>query len=705
MKQVYFRFFWISQIRCGFKFDISISIKRKIVSEVCPKCCPCFSVSVSGFSHWIFTYSEKDYDNNIYDFIWSALLVGLNDVEQRQLVNNIFKQSSILSTVPYFVGIALFLTNVIPLICRSFRLMMKMSVDVEMIRHEFSSLGERSDTDSIDRHNTEIITCKNGRKVGNYSRLRKNNSHYKTGFSDLLNHYRGTTTRILPIVQLFNNFSYSKRNITPNSFIGENTLKVWPSYMVTAYSKFLKYSQVERSERKSLLNGTSKFGISANNLVDALSSVDALHLPFILDKESKEFNNYDEAVSSEVDQMCPNFCPCCKRNKQWIRYWLIDCPFFNHIRSKVNDKILFLYNAFNRGNLTNDIVNSNNDNRNSNNSNSNNSNSNNSYSNNSYSNISNSIISNVCNNIENNVYVDSSMCKKVFNFLLGGRSINNSTREWKDLHKCQMKSGAYSDTPFLVVTAAFLQSIIPIAIGQQWSLFNRFKSNRTTTTTKSVNAEETVRQASRASATNEDHNFDSFGFLKLGVVLNLTLSKKYVLNVAHVVVLVYLAFLTGSLPMISFLKFTMIIEPKSLDVSLDSEKDYCNNIYDFILSALLLTISPPGKRSDTDSIDSHNTEIITCNNGRDEKLEAIASNTGFSDLVNHHRGTTTRILPIDQWPSYMVTAYSKFLKYSQVERSERKSLLNGARKFGISANNRRCSSLLMLFTVDDALNR
>ena len=71
-----------------------------------------------------------------------------------------------------------------------------------------------------------------------------------------------------------------------------------------------------------------------------------------------------------------------------------------------------------------------------------------------------------------------------------------------------MKSGAYSDTPFLVATAALLQSIIPIAIGQQWSLFNRFKSNHTTTT-KNVNAEETVRQASRASATNEDHNFIS----------------------------------------------------------------------------------------------------------------------------------------------------------------------------------------------------
>ena len=112
-----------------------------------------------------------------------------------------------------------------------------------------------------------------------------------------------------------------------------------------------------------------------------------------------------------IDKMCPNFCSC----------------------SKVNDKILFLYNAFNCGNLTNDIVNSNNDNSNSNNSNSNNGNSNNSY-----SNISNSIISNVSNSIENNVYVDSSVCEKVFNFLLGGRSINNSTREWKDLFKCQV---------------------------------------------------------------------------------------------------------------------------------------------------------------------------------------------------------------------------------------------------------------------------
>jgi len=35
-------------------------------------------------------------------------------------------------------------------------------------------------------------------------------------------------------------------------------------------------------------------------------------------------------------------------------------------------------------------------------------------------------------------------------------------KEWKDLFKCQMKSGTYSDTPFLMVAAAFFQSIIPI---------------------------------------------------------------------------------------------------------------------------------------------------------------------------------------------------------------------------------------------------
>jgi len=87
-----------------------------------------------------------------------------------------------------------------------------------------------------------------------------------------------------------------------------------------------------------------------------------------------------------IVQVCLNFCPCCKSNKQWIKHWLIDCPFFNHFRSKVNNKILFLYNTFNRGNLTNDNVNSNSND-----------------SNNSYNNIRNSIINNVSNSIKNNV--------------------------------------------------------------------------------------------------------------------------------------------------------------------------------------------------------------------------------------------------------------------------------------------------------------
>ncbi|KAG4087662.1 hypothetical protein H8356DRAFT_1433444 [Neocallimastix lanati (nom. inval.)] len=99
--------------------------------------------------------SEKDYDNNIYYYILSALLVD----------NIFFKQSSTSSTVPYFVRIAEFLTNVIPLICRSFSLMMKWysvestvtkCVDVSMIRHGFSP---------PDNTNSEIITRNNGRGV------------------------------------------------------------------------------------------------------------------------------------------------------------------------------------------------------------------------------------------------------------------------------------------------------------------------------------------------------------------------------------------------------------------------------------------------------------------------------------------------------------------------------------------------------------
>ena len=59
--------------------------------------------------------------------------IKVNDGEQRQLVDNIFKQSSTSSTVPYFVGIVEFLTNVIPLIFRSFILMMMKWYSIESI--------------------------------------------------------------------------------------------------------------------------------------------------------------------------------------------------------------------------------------------------------------------------------------------------------------------------------------------------------------------------------------------------------------------------------------------------------------------------------------------------------------------------------------------------------------------------------------------
>jgi len=70
-----------------------------------------------------------------------------------------------------------------------------------------------------------------------------------------------------------------------------------------------------------------------------------------------------------------------------------------------------------------------------------------------------------------------------------------------EFYNCQIKPG-YSETPFLVVAAAILNKIIPIALNQQWALFSRFSLK----TTKSVNAEKTVEQVSRISTTVQDHN-------------------------------------------------------------------------------------------------------------------------------------------------------------------------------------------------------
>jgi len=79
-------FFWISRIRCGFKFDISNSIKRKIVSEDCPKYCPCCGVSVPSFSHWIFSCKELEYfRNNSLPFLDDLFLRFAMIIEQKSL--------------------------------------------------------------------------------------------------------------------------------------------------------------------------------------------------------------------------------------------------------------------------------------------------------------------------------------------------------------------------------------------------------------------------------------------------------------------------------------------------------------------------------------------------------------------------------------------------------------------------------------------
>ena len=186
-----------------------------------------------------------------------------------------------------------------------------------------------------------------------------------------------------------------------------------------------------------------------------------------------------------VTEVCPNFCPCCKTGKQNIEHWMVECPKLTSIRRPVSDKLKSILNFFVRNPSTDPNCNSNSD---------------------SNGPLDSSIAISVNNNvISNNVYNNSSVLSKVFNFLLGGRTHYNNSREWKDLCNCQLKPGNYSDTPFLVVTAALLNYIIPIAFGRQRSLFDRFKTNHT----KSVNADITVRQASRASATDQDHNFVS----------------------------------------------------------------------------------------------------------------------------------------------------------------------------------------------------
>jgi len=188
-----------------------------------------------------------------------------------------------------------------------------------------------------------------------------------------------------------------------------------------------------------------------------------------------------------IERLCPNYCPCCKSKSQTIEHWLVEYPYFNDLRDEFSSILTVIMNQFSTRTTTASSTNIETSNLN-----------------NSDNILNRNFIDN--NNLVNNiVYNNSSVCKEVFKFLLGGRTLNenHNTRKWMEFYNCQTKPGDFSETLFLVATAAILNKIMPIALSQQWVLFGRFFLK----TAKSVNAEKTVGQVSRTSATVEDHNF------------------------------------------------------------------------------------------------------------------------------------------------------------------------------------------------------
>jgi len=115
-------------------------------------------------------------------------------------------------------------------------------------------------------------------------------------------------------------------------------------------------------------------------------------------------------------------------------------------------------------------------------------------------------ISNFLNNeCVKNIYVT---WYRLYNFLLGGRDAEiidlNYKKDWDVLLKNQINSEDYSKTPFLVRSAALFTEIMPRFSTRQGLSFRRYKRKLT----RSVNAENTVRPASRTNASEGgDHNF------------------------------------------------------------------------------------------------------------------------------------------------------------------------------------------------------
>ena len=200
--------FWIGRIKCGFKFDVNQYIKSKTIFDTCPSCCPCCggANSVSSFTHWVMSCPkfdefreqfipfvddffinfslivhekslnipddlENDFEDNLNFYVLYLILGGnailetlrIRSGERRRIINNNFQNQSRESTLPYpyAVGLAMFLTNVVPIVIGDFyklidqytiRPTVAESVDVITIRQRINS-----DTDSNDNPYGVII--------------------------------------------------------------------------------------------------------------------------------------------------------------------------------------------------------------------------------------------------------------------------------------------------------------------------------------------------------------------------------------------------------------------------------------------------------------------------------------------------------------------------------------------------------------------
>ncbi|ORX80161.1 hypothetical protein BCR32DRAFT_280759 [Anaeromyces robustus] len=75
-------------------------------------------------------------------------------------------------------------------------------------------------------------------------------------------------------------------------------------------------------------------------------------------------------------------------------------------------------------------------------------------------------------------------------------TIVHTKRNGECLFKCQIESGTYSKSPFLLRSVALLNDIMPVVCKRQHILFNKFKTNFS----RNVNADNTVRQPSKTNA-------------------------------------------------------------------------------------------------------------------------------------------------------------------------------------------------------------